>query len=178
VTTPGGKGRPTPKRSEAQRRRTGPVAPPPQTRKEAAQRAREQAAASRTRGKQGAARGEEPYLPRRDAGPVRALVRDIVDSRRNVGVLLLPLALLLVAAQLSSNRRLLDLALIVWLAGILAMLADVVLSTLTIRRRVRAQFPDATKLSNHVAYGLLRSTVLRRFRLPAPRVSPGGARPA
>ena len=45
-----GKGRPTPKRSQAQgQRRGGPVPPPPRTRKEAAQRAREEAEmASRT----------------------------------------------------------------------------------------------------------------------------------
>ena len=45
-----GKGRPTPKRSEAQgARRGGPVPPPPRTRKEAAQRAREEARAARER---------------------------------------------------------------------------------------------------------------------------------
>lgn len=178
MTTPVGKGRPTPKRSEAQRRRTGPVEPPPQTRKEAAQRAKERATASRARSKEGAARGEDRYLAKRDAGPVRALVRDVVDGRRNIGVLLMPLALLLLLAQLSGNRRTLDLALTIWLAGVLAMLADVVLITLAIRRRVRAEFPDATKMTNHAAYGLLRSTVFRRFRLPPPRVSPGYARSA
>ncbi len=176
MSSPAGKGRPTPKRSEAQRRRTGPVAPPPQTRKEAAQRAKERAAASRTRSKEGAARGEERYLAKRDAGPVRALVRDVVDGRRNVGVLLLPLAALLIVAQLSGNRRILDLALTVWLAGVLAMLADIVLIALAIRRRVRAEHPDATKMTNHAAYGLLRSTVFRKFRLPPPQVSPGRAR--
>ncbi len=177
LNPPTGKGRPTPKRSEAQRRRTGPVAPPPQTRKEAAKRAREQAAASRTRVKEGAARGEERYLAKRDAGPVRAVVRDTVDRRRNVGVLLLPLALLLVIAQISGNRRVLDLALTVWLAGILAMIADVVLTAGAIRRNVRADFPDERKMTNHIGYGVLRSTVFRRFRLPPARVSPGGPRP-
>ncbi len=172
-----GKGRPTPKRSEAQKRRTGPVAPPPQTRKEAARRAREQARSARTRSKDGAARGDERYFAPRDAGPVRALVRDTVDSRRNIGVLLLPLALLLVVAQLSGNRRILDLALTIWLAGVLAMFADIALIIRSIRKRVRAEFPGETKLRNHAAYGLLRSTVIRRFRLPPPQVSPGGPRP-
>lgn len=177
MSSPAGKGRPTPKRSQTQRRRTGPVTPPPQTRKEAAKRAKEQAASSRTRIKQGAARGEERYLAPRDAGPVRALVRDTVDSRRNVGVLLLPLALVLVAAQISRNPQVLDLALTVWMAGLIAMIADLVLITLTIRRRVGAKFPAEPKLGKHVTYGLLRSTVFRRFRLPPTRVSPGRGRP-
>ncbi len=182
---PVGKGRPTPKRSEAQRRRTGPVAPPPQTRKEAAARTKEQAAAAKALRKEGggprraaATAGDERDVAPRDAGPVRALVRDIIDARRNIGVLLLPLALLLVLAQLSGNRRVLDLALTVWLAGVLALFGDIILITVSIRRKVRAQHPGQGKLRNHVAYGLLRSTVFRRMRLPATRVSPGRARPA
>jgi len=185
VTTPAGKdpvgkGRPTPKRSEAQRKRTGPVAPPPQTRKEAAQRAKEAAAASRTRIKEGAARGDDRYLSKRDAGPVRALVRDTVDLRRNVGVLLLPLAVILVVAQVVAGATdepgILDLALLIWLAGLLALAADLVLTGVAIRKAVRAEFPDEGRTGRHIAYGLLRSTVFRRFRLPPPRVTPGDAR--
>ena len=37
------------------------------------------------RARAGAARGDDAYLPARDRGPVRKLVRDVVDSRRNVG---------------------------------------------------------------------------------------------
>ncbi len=173
MTAPTGKGRPTPKRSEAQRRRTGPVAPPPQTRREAAKRTKETAAAERARIREGAARGDERYLSKRDAGPVRALVRDVVDGRRNVGVILLPLALVLIVANLSSIPELQSAGLLLWLMAIILMLVDVVVTTIALRRRIREQFPDQGRLGGHVAYGLLRSTVLRRFRLPPPRVSPG-----
>ena len=170
---PVGKGRPTPKRREKEKRRGGPVAPPPLTRKEAAKRKKEQASAARTRIKEGAARGDERYLAKRDAGPARALVRDTVDARRNVGVLLLPLALVLIVANLSGSTTLTYYGLLVWVAAILAMLVDIVVTTLLIRRRIREQVPEEQKTVGHVAYGLLRSTVLRRFRLPPPRVSPG-----
>lgn len=173
MSTPAGKGRPTPKRSEKERRRSGPVAPPPLTRKEAAKRKKEQAGAARARIKEGAARGDERYLAKRDAGPVRALVRDVVDSRRNVGVILLPLALVLIAANLTGSRTLQSYGLLLWAGALLAMIVDLVLMTIVIRRRIREQFPDETRLGGHAAYGLLRSTVLRRFRLPPPRVSPG-----
>ena len=163
-----GKGRPTPKRSEAQGRRGGPVAPPPQTRKEAAQRAKLETKAARTRVREGS-----QLLPR-DAGPVRALVRDVVDGRRNAGVLMLPLALVLVLAQVSGIPRLLDIALLVWLAGIVTLFVDIVLLGLLIRRRVREEHPEVTTMRGHLAYGLLRSTVFRRWRMPAARVSPGG----
>ena len=171
--SPTGKGRPTPKRSEAQRhRRGGPVPPPPQTRKEAARRSREQARAARDRVREG-----RELLPR-DAGPVRALVRDVVDSRRSIGVLMLPLALVLVLAQLSGSRRVLDLALVVWLAGVIALFADLIATGLVLRRRIRAEHPEVRTLRGHVAYGLMRSTVFRRWRLPAARVSPGQQPPA
>jgi hypothetical protein len=170
---PAGKGRPTPKRREKERRRSGPVAPPPQTRKEAAKRQKEQARSARSQVKAGAARGEERYLSKRDAGPVRALVRDAVDERRNVGVILLPLALVLIVANLIGNPQLQFFGLLLWIAALLAMVVDMAVTTMLIRRRVRSQFPEEGRLVGHVAYGLLRTTVLRRFRLPPPRVSPG-----
>ena len=163
-----GKGRPTPKRSEAQRgRRGGPVTPPPRTRKEAAQRARDEAKTSRTQVREG-----RTLLPR-DAGPVRALVRDVVDARRSIGTLMLPLAFVLLLAQASGNRRVLDLALLIWIVGIAALVVDLVLTSRALRRRLRAQFPDEDRLRGHVAYGLLRTTVFRRWRIPKPTTSPG-----
>ena len=167
-TPSAGKGRPTPKRSEAQRvRRGGPVTPPPQTRKEAARRAREASRASRDRVREGT-----QLLPR-DAGPVRALVRDVVDSRRSIGTLMLPLALVLVFAQMSGNQLVLDIALAVWLAGIVALFTDLVLTARVLRRRLREEFPELGALRGHIGYGLLRTTVFRRWRIPAARVSPG-----
>ena len=163
-----GKGRPTPKRSEAQRvRRGGPVAPPPRTRKEAAQRAREEAKTARTQVREG-----RTLLPR-DAGPVRALVRDVVDARRSIGTLMLPLAFVLLLAQASGNRRALDIGLLIWIVGIAALVIDLVLTSRVLRRRLREQFPEEQRLRGHVAYGLLRTTVFRRWRIPAPRTAPG-----
>jgi len=170
VTSP--KGRPTPKRSEKQRR-TGPVAPPPQTRKEAAQRQKQATAAARTRIKEGAASGDERYLAKRDAGPVRAMVRDVVDARRNVGTVLLPLALILIVTNLSGIRALQNAGLLLWLVAIIAMVVDITMTTVALRRRLKAEHPEEQSLFGHIAYGLLRSTVMRRFRLPPPRVSPG-----
>jgi len=172
-TASAGKGRPTPKRSEKERRRGGPVAPPPLTRKEAAQRKKEEAKQARARSRSGAAAGDERYLLKRDAGPVRKLVRDVVDSRRSAGVLLLPVALLLVLAQLTGLQALLDVAVTVWLAVLVLVVTDAVVLAFTVRRRVRERFPDESKMRGHVGYALLRSTVFRRWRMPSPTVSPG-----
>ena len=165
-----GKGRPTPKRREAQGVRRGrPTAPPPRTRKEAAQRAREEAKAARASVREGRA-----LLPR-DAGPVRALVRDVVDARRSIGTLMLPLAFVLLLAQASGNRRVLDIALTIWIVGVVALVTDLVLTARLLRRRLRERFPEERRLRGHIAYGLLRTTVFRRWRIPAPTTSPGGS---
>jgi Protein of unknown function (DUF3043) len=78
------KGRPTPKRRTA----TGPVTPAPKTRKEAIawqkQHANARVAGQKrltpTEQRQAIKSGQ--VLPRRDQGPVRALARDYVDTRR------------------------------------------------------------------------------------------------
>jgi hypothetical protein len=167
-----GKGRPTPKRSERERRRSGPVGPPPQTRKEAAQRRKQELKSARSKVREGSQRGDERYLVKRDAGPVRRLVRDIVDSRRNAGVLVLPVAVLLVVTSLIGIEVVQAIVTTLWLATLLAVMMDLVVLTVTIRRKVRAAFPEERRLAGHTAYGLLRSTVLRRWRMPPPAVSP------
>jgi len=168
-----GKGRPTPKRSEAQKRRSGPVPPPPATRKEAAQRLRASQAEQRKQVREGTAAGDDSRMLRRDAGPVRALVRDVVDRRRNVAVLLLPAALLLLIAQLVAEPAVLSIAVSLWSATLLAAFLDLMVTLVLLRRAISAAFPDE-KLRGHLFYGLIRTTVFRRFRMPPPRVRPGG----
>jgi Protein of unknown function (DUF3043) len=73
-----GKGRPTPKRSEVERQRRQPYSPPPADRKAAS--AHRKSEYQRTR--DAARRGEEWALKPADRGPVRALARDYIDSRR------------------------------------------------------------------------------------------------
>ncbi|MCW2724764.1 MAG: hypothetical protein JWN35_1685 [Frankiales bacterium] len=168
-----GKGRPTPKRRDATPRRGGPVTPPPATRREAAKRMRAEGAVRRRQVKAGTKAGDQRYLMARDAGPVRQLVRDLVDSRRHVGVLLLPAAVLPVAAQLTHSQRLLAMATTLWLATLVTAIFDFVLTGFVVRRRIRSDFPDEGKLGGHIAYGTVRTAQFRRFRLPPPRVRVG-----
>ena len=78
------KGAPTPKRSEAQANRRQPYQAPTD-RKAAAQQSKQRGREDRLRRTQALQRGEQWALPRKDQGPVRALARDVVDSRRGVG---------------------------------------------------------------------------------------------
>ncbi len=77
------KGRPTPSRKEAEtsaaHRSKIPTDP-----KEAKKAPKERARAERATARAGMVSGDERYLPARDAGPVRAYVRDYVDGRRRM----------------------------------------------------------------------------------------------
>ena len=169
-----GKGRPTPKRSEAQGRRQGPPPPPPTTRKEAYKRMREQQASRRGETRAGAARGDDNYLPARDRGPVRRLVRDVVDSRRNVGSFFLAIAAVALIGTVFPNAVVKNYATLVLLSFFLVMIVDSVILSRRIKRKVAARFPDATGNARGVAwYGISRSTMIRRWRFPKPEVAPG-----
>lgn len=115
---------------------------------------------------------ERPLLPR-DAGPIRKLIRDIIDSRRNVAGFLLPMALLVFVSGAVDEPRIRAMFLGLWLATLLAVALDFVLLTSLLRRRIRAQVPEGGRLGGHVFYGILRSTVVRRMRMPRPAVVRG-----
>jgi Protein of unknown function (DUF3043) len=165
-----GKGRPTPKRGEAQGRRTGPVAPPPTNRRAAAKQLRAKQAENRKRVRAGSLRGEEASLLKRDQGPVRRLVRDVIDGRRSLGWVLLPIALLVVVSGLAS-RALQTLTFLVWLASLAAVAIDMLFTGIDLRRQLKAAFPDE-KTRSHIMYGLMRTTVMRRLRVPRPQITP------
>ncbi len=168
-----GKGRPTPKRSDAQKRRGGPVTPPPTNRREAAKQLREKNAENRTRIKHGTRAGDDSAMLPRDRGPIRRLVRDTVDARRSPAFLLLPVAALLVIAQVLADPVLVAVAVGFWLATLIAVVLDLTYTSVRLRTLLRAQFPDERKIGGHLFYGGLRTTVFRRMRMPRPQVSPG-----
>jgi hypothetical protein len=169
----GGKGHPTPKRREAQAHRKL-VESPPANRKEAMKRMRERQRAERMEAREGMMRGEERYLIPRDRGPVRALVRDLVDARRNVGTFFLAGAFVVLvggsvnipAVRLGANM--------LWFLLLLALLFDAGMLSRAIKRAVTERFPDTDeKFGRLYLYGVLRSTVFRRMRTPRPRVEVG-----
>jgi hypothetical protein len=169
-----GKGRPTPKRSEAQGRRAGPPPPPPTTRKEAYKRMRQQQASRRVEARQGAARGDEAYLPARDRGPVRKLVRDVVDSRRNVGSFFLAIAAIALIGTIAPSILVRNYASFLLFGFFLLMIVDSVILGRRISRKVAQRFPDAEhKTRGLVWYGISRSTMIRRWRFPKPDVALG-----
>ncbi|MBN0047317.1 DUF3043 domain-containing protein [Streptomyces actuosus] len=165
------KGRPTPKRSEAQSQRRS-VANTPTTRKEAAKRSREERRQAMERQRQALASGDERYLPARDKGPVRRFVRDFIDSRFNVAEFFLPMAVVILVLSVVRVGRLQALALLLWLVVIVLIVLDSILSGFRLRKQLNERFPDRNR-RGAVAYGLMRSLQMRRLRLPKPQVKRG-----
>ncbi|MGH3908421.1 MAG: DUF3043 domain-containing protein [Pseudonocardiaceae bacterium] len=172
-----GKGRPTPSRREAEARKRGPAPPPPKTQREALRRMR---GSKDERRKAAAARrermmaGDEKYLLPRDRGPVKAYARDLVDSRRNVAGLFMPLALLVVLVILIPSPPVQQYVSLLSMAMLVTMIAEGVLLGRIINRRVRERFPDAKVSPVSLGfYALTRATQLRKLRVPKPRVGHG-----
>jgi hypothetical protein len=168
-----GKGRPTPRRSEAQGRRPGPPPPPPTTRKEAYKRMREQQASRRSETRQGAARGDDAYLPARDRGPVRKLVRDVVDSRRNVGSFFLAIAGVALVGTIAPSVTLRNYASFLLFGFFLLLIVDSVVLSRKIKQKVAERHPETTKTRGLTWYGISRATMIRRWRFPKPEVPLG-----
>jgi hypothetical protein len=169
-----GKGRPTPKRAEAQGRRQGPPPPPPTTRKEAYRRMRENQAASRGTARAAAARGDDSGLPARDRGPARRLVRDVVDTRRNAGSIFLLIAGLVVVGLIVPSPAVKNFMTLVYLAFLLVIIADSVVLGRRIKKVLDERLPDRKeKTRTLVWYGISRATMIRKWRFPKPRLGLG-----
>lgn len=185
-----GKGRPTPKRREAEGRRRGPVAPAPMTAKEARERkkaarnslskderkvqaAERRAAASERRNRMLA--GEEKFLLPRDRGPVRAYARDLVDSRRNLVGMFMPLALVLIATMFLGPVIQQYVTLAMFVMMLLMVIEGIYLGRM-INKKVRERYPDSTEGGFGLGwYAFVRASQIRKLRAPLPRVKPGDA---
>lgn len=172
LTKPSGKGRPTPKRSEAQLQRRKQVTAP-RTRREAYQRLREESKRDRMARRQGLVTGDARALPARDQGPVRAFVRDFVDSRRTLAEFFLFLAVIVLVLSFGVWPDPVQVAgFYAWLVLLPLMVLDTLRLSRSLRKALAERFPNENR-KGAVSYGLMRSTQLRLLRLPKPRVKPG-----
>ena len=181
-----GKGRPTPKRRDAEGRR-GPVAPPPKTQREAVKRSRtagkslskDERRALATERRERMMKGDDAYLLPRDRGKVRAYIRDRTDARRNLAGMLLPLAVLSFVILLVPIPVVQAYGPLVLMIAIIAAVIDTVIFGRQLARAVRTKFPDgdgtglSTKGASLGFYAFNRAVLVRRWRVPRPRVRAG-----
>jgi hypothetical protein len=168
-----GKGRPTPKRRDAEAARKQALKIPADPK--AAKRAmRERDRIARAEQREAMMRGDERALPPRDQGPVRKFVRTWVDSRRLVSEYFLPLVLVILVLTLIPNQQLRLWASLSWYAVMLLMILTLVFIGWRLRTDLVAQFPDKADRKGALFYGIMRSLQIRKLRVPLPQVKAGG----
>ena len=171
--SPDGKGRPTPKRREAEELRKQRLTAP-KTRREANAQQREKRRADRMKMQMAMVSGDEAALPARDKGPVRRFCRDYVDSRRNFVSYLLPCLVVILLAGVFPGLA--GLVLVLWMATIIFTALDSVYLMWKLGRELGSRFPDENT-SGARLYALLRASQIRRLRLPKPQVELGAELP-
>src|SRR4051812_23035919 len=163
---PVGKGRPTPKRSDARKRRRGAT---PTNRKEAAALRRDKMREQRQLQRQALHSGDERYLPARDAGPAKRLARDYVDGRFTLGQVFFGMIFVVLALSFVPSTLVRSYANLLMLLAFAAVVVDSMRVGKAAQRAVEDKYgaKDATGIRT---YALLRAMQPRRMRRPPARV--------
>ena len=179
-----GKGRPTPKRSEAESNRyrtitgsttsgRGPVKAPDPRRKLTPE---EKAKVREDRAKQMQAmrRGEDWALGPRDRGPAKKLARDYVDAhRRPMEFYMYALVVLILALFAGRSSSAINSYMQDFLIAIIVVIAvDAYLLRRSVIKLVNERLPNESTRGLGF-YAIMRGLQLRRFRTPATRLKPG-----
>jgi hypothetical protein len=160
----GKKDRPTPTRKEA----------------EAARRQRLTTTLSKKQSRAAASRQSRAQrmkaISAREATPEKVLMRDYIDSRFNIGEFLLPSVVVILAVTILGSYWP-EVTLISTLAMylfILGVLVDGYLMWRRFKKVLAARLPNSSP-KGLLLYGMTRSTQIRRFRSPPPRIKRGEA---
>ena len=177
-TAEAAKGRPTPKRSEAERGRRQGITGTPAGRSSgragstSGGAGRATSKEDRLRRNEAMRRGEEWALPARDRGPVKALVRDYVDSRRRISEYYMYVMLILVLLLFIRVPAVQHAAEPIVLVLIVFVIVDALLLRMNLKRLIPQRLPGQSARGVTI-YAVFRALQIRRFRMPPPRVTPG-----
>jgi hypothetical protein len=167
----GGKGHATPTRKEAQAAAKA-RAKAPRTRKEIAAAQREGRLDSSQKTRAAMKGGDPRYLPPRDKGPVKAFIRDTVDSRFSFVELMIPLLILTMLLGWSGNVQATSIGNAILLGTLLLVAVELVLLRRRLKRELARRFPsEPTK--GTTSYAMMRALQMRFLRLPKSRVKIG-----
>lgn len=170
-----GKGRPTPKRSEAERgRRQGITGSPARPRSGGARggSGRNETKADRGARYQAMKRGEDWALQPRDRGPAKALARDYVDSRRRLSEYYMYVMVVLIVVLFIRTGPIQQFAQPIALVLIVFVIVDAWFLGRGLRKLAAQRLPgESTR--GLTMYAVFRALQIRRMRTPAPRVKPG-----
>ena len=166
-----GKGRPTPKRKDAESKLKVSTLAPIVT-KDQKRASKALARQNRIAARAAYLRGDEAALPARDRGPARRYVRNFVDSRRSIGEYFLPIIFVVLVLTLFPIAVVQVGAVALMYAVLVIAVIDGIFLSRKIRKAVEAKFPG-TSTKGLGMYAWLRSTQMRRLRAPHPQVKVG-----
>jgi hypothetical protein len=164
------KGKPTPKRKEAQAKlKVSPLSPTAS--KEAKKTLKAQARVRRLEARAAYMRGEESALPVKDKGPARKFVRNYVDERKSITEYFLVFIMFILFLTVIPSPAVQLGAIVFMYSAMIWVAIDGFLLSRRVKKIVAVKFPgEPTKGLG--LYGWMRSTQLRRLRAPAPQVGP------
>lgn len=161
---------------------TGKKDRPTPTRKEAEAARRQRMSTTLSKKESRAAAGRQSRSDRmraisaREATPEKILMRDYIDARFNIGEFLLPSVVVILAVTVLGSYwpRVTLIATLAMYLFILAVFVDGYLMWRRFKKVLAARLPK-TSPKGLLLYGMTRSTQIRRFRSPAPRIKRGEA---
>jgi hypothetical protein len=165
-----GKGRPTPKRSEAEKRRRPYTAPA--DRKEASRQSRDREKTARARRMEGMQRGEQWAMPPRDRGPAKALARDYVDAKRRFSEFYMYGLVILLVMLLVPVKALQTIVPPLVLAAVVIMAVEGFFVGRKVKALAEERFPGESTHGIRL-YAAMRVLQIRKLRVPKPRLKPG-----
>jgi Protein of unknown function (DUF3043) len=165
-----GKGRPTPRRSQAEAASRRPLVGGARDKG----RAREERRESWARTQEAYRTEDQRFLPLRDRGEARRHIRDLVDGRRNAGEYFLPAALVVLLLGVLPYAITVTISAV----GMYTILGVVLLDSFLVFRRakasVRERFGDRVAAERGLGtYAVARALQMRRMRRPHPQVRHG-----
>ncbi|MBL3700249.1 DUF3043 domain-containing protein [Leucobacter luti] len=165
-----GKGHPTPSRKQAQAANARPIVGSKD--KTLQKEQRRQQASSRERARIGMMEGDERYLTARDRGPQRRYVRDYVDSRWNIGEMLIPMMLVVLVMTFVPGVMQVVSLIVIWAFVALAVL-DAFFLGAKLKRLLGEKFGEDRVQPGFRWYAAMRAFQFRPLRMPKPQVKRG-----
>lgn len=174
-----GKGRPTPKRRDAEKRNQRPLVGSKEEAKARKRRQREIAYERQRAALEG--RGDERYLPVNDRGEHRRYIRDFIDARWSLSEFVMPIMLVMIFVMflvpyLWKQAPIVARAtpLYIFYGIFIVLIIEWVVYTVRVNRRLlAANGGDKSIKRGNGRYVVYRLTTPRRLRQPTPQVTRG-----
>ncbi|BDR52802.1 hypothetical protein KIM372_07090 [Bombiscardovia nodaiensis] len=167
-----GKGRPTPKRKEAEQKNLRPLVPKDR-------KASRKAAKARMRAKEDAQyeamrTGDITHMPKAERLPWRVYIRDYVDARFGISELTMPIILVFFVATMFAaffSQTLYIAATVVIYVFAIAVVVDLALMWHKLKKQLIEKYGERSvaRGSRSASYAWMRAWQLRRWRIPKPR---------